>query len=155
MSVSESIELRFLPLEPGHVDRIMPIEEEAYPEAWSRGMFLDEVGNDHSHFYVVFENDELVGYTGFWLVADEAHITSVTVRSDCRRRGIGRLLVRFLIDAARQAGARVATLEVRVSNVGARRLYEAFGFQPVGIRRGYYARSREDALVMMKKLVDA
>jgi len=152
MSVSESIALRFEPIAVEYLDEILDIEVEAYPEPWTEGMFRDEIRNAHSHFFVVLLGDMLVGYGGFWLVVDEAHITSVTVRDLCRGRGFGHRLVEFLLREAEDVGARIATLEVRVSNERARNLYLQYGFRPVGLRKNYYPKSNEDAIVMFKEL---
>ncbi len=144
--------IRFEPLKETHFDAIMAIEAEAYPEAWTRGMFRDELRSRLSVFHVMLRGDEVAGYGGFWIVLDEAHITSVTVRKTDRGKGFGRLLLRFLLDIARERGARMATLEVRASNRVARLLYESEGFRQVGLRRGYYSKSNEDAVVMLKEL---
>jgi ribosomal-protein-alanine N-acetyltransferase len=152
MSVSESTALRFESIAETHLDQILEIEVEAYPEPWTEGMFRDEIRNAYSHFFVVMLDDALVGYGGFWQVMDEAHITSVTVRDTYRGRGFGRRLVEYLLHEAEAAGARIATLEVRVSNVRARNLYLQYGFRPVGLRKNYYPKSNEDAIVMLKEL---
>ncbi len=152
MSVSESVALRFEPIAVEHLGRILDIEAEAYPEPWTEGMFRDEIRNNFSRFFVALLDDMLVGYGGFWLVVDEAHITSVTVRDIYRGRGFGRRLVEHLLQEAEDAGARIATLEVRVSNLRARNLYLQYGFRPVGLRKNYYPKSNEDAIVMLKEL---
>lgn len=135
-----------------HLNAIMAIEGEAYPEPWTRGMFRDEIKNERSFFFVAFLGQELVGYSGFWLVADEAHITSVTTRSDMRGRGLGRRQLEHLLAEAIRVGAKIATLEVRESNVPARNLYDSMGFREIGRRRQYYTTSKEDAIVMLKDL---
>jgi ribosomal-protein-alanine N-acetyltransferase len=89
-----------------------------------------------------------VGYGGFWLVLDEAHVTSVTIKDEWRSQGYGRVLFEHLLDTAREAGAHIATLEVRESNDVARNLYASLGFRQAGTRRGYYSKSGEDAIVM-------
>jgi len=152
MSQPEVDALRFVPIDRTHLDAVMAIEAEAYPEPWTRGMFLQEVESDRSYFYVMALSGQIIGYGGFWLVLDEAHITSVTVRDTHRGKGIGRLLMEFLLRTAREQRAHIATLEVRLSNLKARNLYLSLGFRPVGIRKEYYPRSGEDALVMMKEL---
>ncbi|MCL4692952.1 MAG: ribosomal protein S18-alanine N-acetyltransferase, partial [Candidatus Hydrogenedentes bacterium] len=119
---------------------------------WTEGMFRDEIRNNFSRFFVAMLDKVLVGYGGFWLVVDEAHITSVTVRDIYRGRGFGRRLVEHLLQEAEDAGARIATLEVRVSNLRARNLYLQYGFRPVGLRKNYYPKSNEDAIVMLKEL---
>lgn len=152
MSVSESTSLRFEPLRETHLDEVMAIEIEAYPEPWTLRMFHDEIRSDRSYFFVGFLQDQIAAYGGFWLVLDEAHITSVAVRDTCRGQGFGRRLVQYLLDTAVAAGARRATLEVRVSNLVARNLYLSMGFRPVGVRKGYYPKNNEDAIVMLKDL---
>jgi [ribosomal protein S18]-alanine N-acetyltransferase len=152
MSVSESTALRFMEFERTHLRDVMTIELEAYPDPWAEGMFLDELRSARSHFYVVYLDDVLIGYGGFWLVLDEAHITSVTIGEDYRGQGYGKQLVVFLLDLARKVGARLATLEVRASNTRARNLYLNTGFRPVGVRKKYYPKSGEDAVVMLKEL---
>lgn len=149
MAVSEPPVLRFAPLQDVHIETMLLIEQEAYPEPWTRGMFHDEMRSNRSYFRVVFEGDCIVGYCGFWLVLDEAHITTVVVRDSERGRGVGRQLVVHLLNAAREAGAVMATLEVRESNEPARALYRSFGFNDVGRRTKYYPKSGEDAIVML------
>ena len=155
MSVHRPPMVTIVPLAEQHLNAILEIEVEAYPEPWSRGMFYDELRNNHSHFFVALDGvGAVAGYMGFWLVLDEAHITSVAVRAESRGRGIGRELLSFLLNRAQEAGARMATLEVRESNAAAQALYAAFGFEPVGRRKGYYPTTNEDAILMLKEFVD-
>jgi ribosomal-protein-alanine N-acetyltransferase len=90
----------------------------------------------------------IVGYGGFWLMIDEAHISTIAARPDWRRRGVGELLLVTMIDSAMEMGAGVVTLEVRVSNTGAQALYRKYGFEQVGLRKHYYSDNNEDALIM-------
>ena len=90
----------------------------------------------------------IVAYGGIWLMVDEAHVTTFAVHPRYRRRRIGEQLILALLDLARERHAREATLEVRLSNLPARRLYEKYGFRPVGIRPRYYSDNNEDALIM-------
>ncbi len=92
--------------------------------------------------------DFIVGFVGFWVVADEAHITNIAVRISHRNQGLGELLLISLIDLAVKLNARLMTLEVRVSNTTAQSLYAKYGFVKVGLRRGYYTDNKEDALLM-------
>ena len=151
MAVARST-LMYEPLHEDHVAHMMPIERDAYPEPWTERMFRDEIQNARSHFFVARLEGELAGYGGFWLVLDEAHITSVTIKNDSRSQGYGRMLFEHLLDAARTAGANTATLEVRESNTPARNLYTSMGFRRVGIRKGYYPKTGEDAIVMSSEL---
>ena len=90
----------------------------------------------------------ILGYGGFWIMAGEAHISTIAVRSEHRRRGIGGLLLVTMMDRATELNAEVMTLEVRASNVAAQSLYRKYGFHHVRLRRGYYSANREDALIM-------
>jgi len=90
----------------------------------------------------------LFGFAGFWVMADEAHITNVAVRENHRHQGIGELLLISLIDLTTELNAHIITLEVRVSNTTAQRLYSKYGFIEVGLRRGYYTDNREDGVLM-------
>jgi len=93
--------------------------------------------------------DEVItGFAGFWVMVDEAHITSIATRKAYRRQGIGELMLQSVIDLAAGRKARIVTLEVRVSNTVAQDLYTRYNFNQVGLRRGYYADNREDAFVM-------
>ena len=95
----------------------------------------------------------IVGYVGFWMMVDEAHITTIAVRRSHRRRGLGELLLIAAIDRATSLGASVVTLEVRVSNLAAQALYEKFGFAKVGIRPRYYGDNNEDAIIMTSPII--
>jgi ribosomal-protein-alanine N-acetyltransferase len=90
----------------------------------------------------------IVGYGGLWMMVDEAHVTSVAVRRDFRGRGLGELLMLTLFEVGIRLGARWLTLEVRVSNHVARRLYLKLGFREAGIRPRYYTDNNEDAVIM-------
>lgn len=90
----------------------------------------------------------IVGFSGIWVLANEAHITNIAVRQQYQRRGIGELLLISTIDLAKEHEASIMTLEVRASNVAAQNLYSKYGFTQVGVRRGYYLDNREDAVLM-------
>ena len=90
----------------------------------------------------------LVGFSGIWVMVDEAHITNIAVRQHYQGRGLGELLLTATIDLARELNASMMTLEVRVSNTSAQKLYMKYGFVETGVRRGYYLDNREDALIM-------
>jgi [ribosomal protein S18]-alanine N-acetyltransferase len=137
---------------PMHVDdlpSIHAIERQSFSTPWPPHAYRAELEtNQLARYICAWVGGRIVGYAGMWLMVDEAHITTFAVDPDWRRRGIGDRLLVALLDEAERRGAREATLEVRVSNVGARRLYEKFGFRPVGIRPRYYSDDSEDALVM-------
>ncbi len=152
MSMPPSISLDYQKLRSDHIPLVMPLELEAYPDPWTQGMFQQETNNGASHFYVVFANDQILGYGGFWFVLDEAHITKVTIASPFRGQGYGRTLMAFLIERVIDLDGAEIRLEVREGNTAARHLYESLGFESVGLRKGYYARTNETAVVMKKSL---
>ena len=90
----------------------------------------------------------IFGFAGFWMMADEAHITTLAVREQHQRKGIGELLLISIIDLARKLDARIITLEVRISNTIAQSLYKKYGFEQVGLRHAYYTDNREDGVIM-------
>ena len=132
-----------------HLRGIMAIERQVYPRPWSPNLFLSEMTESRNRCYLVALMDrEVVGYGGIICYGEEAHITNVAVDPGCQRRGIASRLLRELIVNAVDLGAEAVSLEVRVTNWGAQRLYGRFGFRPVGVRKNYYQEINEDALIM-------
>ena len=144
--------LRFVRIAEEYLDAVTAIEREAYLEPWTENMFRQEITNASAHFYVALIDGVVVGYAGFWLVLDEAHISSITIRSDYRGHGLGREELTFLLDKAANRDVREALLEVRVSNYRAQNLYKSMGFHTLYRRPGYYRGNNEDAFVMAKSL---
>jgi ribosomal-protein-alanine N-acetyltransferase len=145
-----TIELRRL--EMRDLDRIEEIEREAYPTPWSRSMFAGELAKPSSICLGAFdtESDVLVGYLIISRYVDAWHVMNIAVAPSERRRGIAQHLLERLFELTATDSRRGYTLEVRVSNANAIRLYERLGFQARGLRRGYYTDNREDALIMWK-----
>jgi ribosomal-protein-alanine N-acetyltransferase len=143
--------LRYEAFSAAHLPAVLLLESQAYPDPWTQGMYRHELETPCSHLHVGMLGDELVAYAGFWLVLDEAHITRVTVAEEYRRRGYGRQVVEHLLGRAFALGAALARLEVREGNTAAIRLYERLGFVPEGLRPGYYQRTGEDAVLMIKR----
>ena len=140
-------------MRPGDLEEVLAIEGASFSMPWSRGAFLYEMEQNRvARCWVMREAGRLVGYLCLWEVADELHITNIAVHPATRRRGIGRALLRTVLDEASGRGLRLVVLEVRPSNHEARTLYESFGFRVVGRRRGYYYDTGEDALVMEASL---
>jgi ribosomal-protein-alanine N-acetyltransferase len=133
------------------IDEVMEIEPVAFgSHHWSHQSFVNELNNSMGNYFAAVDDEvkRLVGYSGFWLIGDEAHITTLAVHPDLRRQYIGeRLLVNDILEA-RRVGARWITLEVRVSNETAQKLYYKYGFKNLGVRRNYYQDNDEDALVL-------
>ena len=139
-------------LEMRDLDRIEEIERESYPTPWSRSMFAGELAKPSSVCLGAFdtERDVLLGYLIISRYVDAWHVMNVAVEPSQRRRGIAQNLLERLFEVTANDSRRGYTLEVRVSNTNAIRLYERLGFQARGLRRGYYTDNREDALIMWK-----
>lgn len=133
------------------IEDLLPIERDLFgAEAWTARMFWNELANGHHYLVAVDEDGVLVGYAGLAVNSAEAWVQNIAVRRDAQRRGIGRALLEALLAEARRRGAGPVLLEVAVDNVPAQRLYAGYGFEPVGVRRGYYQPSNKDALVMRR-----
>ena len=143
-----AIEIRVLEL--NDLNAIEAIEQKAYPTPWSRSMFASELAKPTSICLGAFEGQDLVGYVINSRYVDAWHVMNVAVADSYRRRGVAKGLMERLFEATARDGRRGYTLEVRVSNEAAIRLYERLGFKARGIRRGYYTDNREDALIMWK-----
>ena len=143
-----SVDLRKLELRD--LGDIEVIEQLSYPTPWSRSMFASELAKPSSISLGACstETGELVGYLIISRYVDAWHVMNVAVTPDWRGRGIARLLLERLFELTAGDERRGYTLEVRVSNVTAIRLYERLGFVGRGVRRGYYTDNREDALIM-------
>lgn len=143
------VRLRIDPMRTTDIPAVHAIESASFPTPWPPYAFRQEIEtNGMAHYLVVRAGERIVAYAGIWLMVDEAHITTFAVLPAYRRRGIGGRLLSELLELAARLGARVATLEVRLSNSGARELYQRFGFRPVGLRPRYYSDDGEDALIM-------
>jgi [ribosomal protein S18]-alanine N-acetyltransferase len=137
------------------IEPVLMLERDLFPEdAWSPGMFWSELADTRhpgaTRHYVVAEAEDgaLAGYAGLMHLAGEADVQTIAVARGQWGRGVGSLLLTELLRRAAETGCAEILLEVRVDNDRAQRLYERFGFQPVGVRRGYYQPSGTDALVM-------
>ena len=132
------------------LEGVLQVEEESFTNPWTRDMYAWELQNRAvCHIYVIRTPEYAVaGFCAFWLVFDEIHINNVALRPALRGRGLGTALIHHVFTEARRLGATRATLEVRASNVAARRLYERLGFYVSGTRRNYYTHPVEDALIL-------
>jgi ribosomal-protein-alanine N-acetyltransferase len=132
-----------------HLRGVMAIERQVYPRPWSPNLFLSEMSESRNRCYLVARMDrEVVGYAGMICYGDEAHVTNIAIDPMHQRHKIASRLLHDLIRQAVEMGAQAVSLEVRVTNWGAQRLYGRFGFRPVGVRKNYYQEINEDALIM-------
>jgi ribosomal-protein-alanine N-acetyltransferase len=143
------LKLRIEPMRLEDLAAVHQIELASFRSPWPANAYRSELETNRLASYLVARiDDQIVAYGGMWLMVDEAHITTFAVHPAWRRQRIGERLLLAFVDLAVDRHAREMTLEVRLSNAGARRLYEKYGFRPVGLRPRYYSDDGEDALVM-------
>lgn len=133
------------------VEKVYAIENEAFATPWTRQSLKNEIEKNKLAHYMVLvggETEDLIGYFGLWIILDEADITNIAVAKAYRGRGYGSKLMEQLITYVRNKGIRQLTLEVRRFNEPAKKLYEKYGFEVKGMRKGYYLDNGEDALIM-------
>jgi [ribosomal protein S18]-alanine N-acetyltransferase len=148
------------PMTPADLDEVMLLERCCFKDPWTRHMYLSDLTSNALATYLVLRAPagarargteapvpSLLAYGGLWLLLDEAHIATIAAHPSWRGCGLGKWLMLALLDAAIERGAVLSTLEVRLGNTPARRLYKKLGFEEVGERRNYY-RDGEDALIM-------
>ncbi len=147
--IAEPLEVHLVPMRRRHLRSVVRIEAQVYPRPWTHSLFVSELALRSSRAYFVARvGREIVGYAGLMMSLTDGHVTTIAVDPAWHRRGIG---MRLLLALAREGvarGATALTLEVRLSNRGAQELYKRFGFTAVGVRKGYYQDTGEDALVM-------
>lgn len=145
--------ITFRSMKEEDIPQIVAIEESSFATPWTAEAFERELNmNEYAH-YVVMETEEgILGYCGLWIILDESHITNIAILPQYRGQRLGEALLQDVINKARDLGANTMTLEVRVSNEIAKKLYRKFGFQNGGIRKRYYTDNYEDGLVMWVNL---
>jgi ribosomal-protein-alanine N-acetyltransferase len=138
---------------PDDITAVLAVEEASFSNPWSREMYLAELENRGVSFCFLAKDDDglVVGFCSFWHVLDELHINNLAVLPEFRRAGVAASLLTRVLEEGAALGARRATLEVRRSNDHARLLYESFGFSITGVRRGYYTKPVEDALILWRE----
>jgi ribosomal-protein-alanine N-acetyltransferase len=152
--VGKPLHVKIREMEPGDLDEVMAIEEVSFPTPWPRRLFEEEIVREFSDALVAApaEGEGVLGYSVCWIVAGESHLLNIAVRPDARGRGVGSALLGECMLRSARAGAGRIHLEVRAGNTPAIRMYEREGFTPLGIRRGYYAETGEDAVLLCREL---
>jgi ribosomal-protein-alanine N-acetyltransferase len=143
---------------PAQIDDVVAIEHESFTNPWTRDMYVAELDNQGVSYCYLARNSsgtgnspgEVVGFCSFWHVADELHINNLAVLPRHRRGGVATALLMHAMCEGARLGATRATLEVRASNDPARLLYERLGFTVAGIRRAYYTKPVEDAIILWR-----
>ena len=132
------------------VPAVHRLEEAIFSMPWSEKAFVYEMKDNKVARYLVIEQaGEIVAFAGAHIILDQAHVTNIAVRQDCRGRGLGRMITRALMQYASNLGAEYLTLEVRQSNATAQNLYKSLGFVKVNVRKRYYEDTGEDAWLMV------
>ncbi|MCI0689113.1 MAG: ribosomal protein S18-alanine N-acetyltransferase [Sporichthyaceae bacterium] len=139
------------PLRWWHIEQVVAIEADLFGVGqWTPAMFWNELANDHHYIAALAPEGDVLGYAGLAVAAPEAWINNIAVRRDRQRTGIGRLLLEHLLGYGRAHGATHSLLEVAADNGPAQRMYDTYGFEVIGVRRGYYQPSNTDALVLRR-----
>jgi len=138
---------------PEEINGVLAVEKASFSNPWSREMYLAELENSGISFCFLAKDEDgrVVGFCSFWRVLDELHINNLAVLPEFRRAGVAASLLKRVLQEGAALGAQRATLEVRRSNDPARLLYEHFGFSIAGVRRAYYTKPVEDALVLWRE----
>lgn len=131
------------------LDNIMPLEHQLFSSPWSKDDYIYELSSNPYAKYYVLEDDKIVGYVGIWITYETAQITTIGSAKERQGEGLSKLLMNKVIEETKDCEA--ITLEVRVSNVKAIKLYESYGFKKEAIRKDYYLDNHEDAYLMMKE----
>ncbi len=136
---------------PGDISRAAELEERTFSMPWKESDFAQMIEAPYAHFFVADDDGRIAGIIGLRDLSGEGEITNVAVREDLRKQGIGSLMILRVIEESEKLGIKDLTLEVRVSNEAAIRLYEKFGFKSEGIRPGFYEKPVEDALILWRR----
>lgn len=132
------------------VKQVSEIEKQIFTSPWSEASFKETIVRDDTIYLAAYENEEIAGYCGLWQSLDEADITNVAVKEEYRGRHIAKAMLTKLIELGVSKGIETFMLEVRESNKNAIGLYLGLGFEVVGIRKSYYQRPVENAVIMRK-----
>lgn len=143
-------ELIIRQMEERDLPQVCAIEEEAFSMPWSEKAFADTISYYHTLFLVAELEGKIAGYCGCYQSLEEAEITNIAVKAELRGQGIGKMLLMELMRLGKERGAFAYTLEVRVSNQAAIHLYEKLGFVSFGVRKNFYERPKEDAMIMWR-----
>lgn len=147
--------LHYEPMQASDLDEVLALEHSVYPHPWSVANFADSLASQYQAWILRDHDGTLIGYFLLMAIVDEAHLLNVAVAAQRQGQGLGLLLLNQAVACARGLGMASVLLEVRPSNVRALQVYERYGFQQIGRRKGYYPtaqQQREDAIVMRFEL---
>ncbi len=137
-------------MEEKDLEQVTSIEKDTFSMPWNREDFLKSMNNPFHVYVVACEKDVIYGYCGMWGIVGEGQINNVAVKKEFQGKGIGFSLIKFLLEEGYKQGLEAFTLEVRESNLSAIHVYEKAGFENVGIRKNFYDKPKENAVIMWK-----
>jgi ribosomal-protein-alanine N-acetyltransferase len=143
--------LNYAPMQESDLQEVLDLEQTVYPHPWSMANFLDSLASGYEAWVLRDTDNELMGYFLLMAIVDEAHLLNVAVSAERQGQGLGRFLLNQAVACARGLGMESVLLEVRPSNTRALEIYQRYGFETIGRRKGYYPaanQQREDAIVM-------
>ena len=144
--------LDILPMSFDHLEKVLKIEQEAFPHPWKRDDFDYVLNKPNGYAVVAYRSNLLAGYAAGFFVRQEFHLASLAIRGEMQCQGLGTFLLSSIVNRVKDKGSKLITLEVRMSNAPAIALYEKARFSQVAIREAYYAHPGEDAIVMLKRI---
>lgn len=134
------------------VDEVFSLEKELFSDPWPKHFFFEELENEFANYYVYKNEEEIIGYAGMWQMFENCDLTNIAIKKEYQGKGYGEKLLKFMIKEAIKNNCEFMHLEVRVSNIKAKNLYEKFGFEETRIRKHYYENG-EDCIDMVKGLL--
>ena len=141
---------KILPLSKENLEGVYKVELSSFSSPWSKQIFINEINNPLARYFVLENENEVIGYAGLWHIIDEGHITNIAIKKDYRGLGLSKLLMKELIKYFNDNSLSFLTLEVRESNTVARSLYESFGFKIIGERKKYYKNNETAVLYSLE-----
>jgi len=133
------------------LSEVFAIEQETFSDPWSEGDFLSALNEANNGYLIAETEGKVVGYCGYWGIVGEGYIYNVALKKEFRRQQVGQLMLKTLLEQSLKQGIASFTLEVRCSNEAAIHLYESLGFERAGLRKNFYSKPKEDAVIMWLK----
>ena len=133
-----------------NIDGVYEVELSAFEHPWAKKSFEEELNNPLAHYFVLYRDDEVIGYAGLWHILDEGHITNIAIKKDCQGMGLSHFLIDELLNYKKENNLSFLTLEVRESNLKARSLYEKYNFKETGKRKNYYENNETAVLYSLE-----
>lgn len=152
--LKNELQITIRPMKFEDIDKVDEINKLSFSNPWNRESFERELSSNRiAHYFVAVYDNQIIGFIGLWIIFQEAQITTIAVHPDFRGKKVGEKLLDFVIDYCTKNSVKNIILEVRISNTIAQNLYYKKGFKKIGVRKWYY-KDGEDALVMVKKLIE-